>query len=74
MGDDDSTSSQIETALTVGDSLAINRDEFRPFAEAKAVINGRSNAGDIITFSGGARYTRRIPLVQMVRIPVPNAV
>lgn len=72
VGDDDGTSSDIETELIVGDALAVNRDEFRPFADAKAMINACSNAAATVTMSGGARYTRRIPLVQMIRQPVPN--
>lgn len=72
-GDDDCSSTQLEAALVVGDYLAINRDEFRPFTESSSVVVERSNADKTVTFSGGARYGRRIPIVQMIRQPVPNA-
>ncbi len=71
-GDDDGTSTQLEAQLVVGDSLAINRDEFRPFPEADSILVARSDADKTVTFGSGARYSRRIPIVQMVRQAVAN--
>ncbi|SDX83944.1 glycosyl hydrolase family 28-related protein [Citreimonas salinaria] len=67
VGDDDGTATQIEASITEGDALAINRHEFRPFAEANAVVASRSNASGTISMGGNAVYSRRIPIVQMVR-------